>query len=202
MNIVIVGSSSSLLSIKGGEFVDSCDYVIRTNDALFKKQDQKYIGTKTSAWANGMQNKYWKMIHNDGCDYSKIDFWWGDIQAIKYLRGRRGSFKSDHKNRLYTFASKNFASVVSMNTVNSQLCKQYNYMYVDQVRPTTGLITLAYAITVYPEADIYVLGYGVPGNDYAGLYDGKWTYHDIQKEDKILKEWEDAGRFKRLETSL
>lgn len=196
MRIAILGSSTSILTVEAGKFIDSCDLVIRLNWGLWRREPVDNIGTKIDIWAYGLNGTIYPRFCKDvnGFDCSKIDLWWvGDFDENYYKEhGARQKYQQAFlDNHVTRFRS-------SEALYESRLLAQKHGIH----RPTTGLIVIKHVLeNCLKDTEIYIGGFGVEDQSYENMSGGNnhFKEHTISKEDALISSWVKDGLIRRLE---
>jgi len=145
--ICIVGNSPNVFENECGEFIDSCDYVIRINDFETKKEYNKFVGSKTDiasysfSPANG--NIKEEIIKNN-------------IKNIWCCRLREDKRISIAKTKL-----PNSFSLKSMVWAEKKVWLKASGVVQEHWRgqPSSGLSTVEMAYFRFPNSKIYLHGF-------------------------------------------
>lgn len=181
MKVVIVGNGASLLSRSNGDFIDSCDRVIRMGACIVDGYE-KYVGSKRDIYG-----AFWKKIemlyHNLNwygspsekvttfADISKYrNYWWAAYDPRKYTVSEMkynpwvSSEGYDHFN-----AHDSIIEKLNLNKVNhtyfeknsfESLCQSLSAEPESNIIPTTGMVFIEMALNLYQDnSEIYITGF-------------------------------------------
>ena len=174
LKAVIVGNAPEVLSNTNGEFIDSCDCIVRFNDFIIKGYEES-IGTKTTHWCVSIFSVY-NLIHNQNkaCDANlggMREMWTSSINLD--ARGEVAKFVFNYSGLSPAF----------VRTYNRQL--EMFYTKVLGVAPSNGFMAVVTAIEILDDYDIYITGFGDGDGHYYNEAHPKGT-HDFNRERFML----------------
>jgi hypothetical protein len=189
MKIAIIANGPNALNHENGDFIDSCDVVVRMNCYQISGFE-KFIGTKTDIWVT--TNDFYRFINEyDGLlEERQKDFFeenWtmdnprtaffveehnvpcGEIHLLNLWIGNKDNriFGSVFKNNELHF-NENICLETFDGGIISGLCKEYKVVVNNDLKRikiggrknlSTGLHTLVYSIVRWIGEEIYIYGF-------------------------------------------
>jgi hypothetical protein len=184
MKLCIVGNSPNILDGKNGEFIDSCDVVVRINDFIVGGEYKDSVGEKIDivSYSFSPENKM-------NVDYIKTakQIWCCRIFDDKRKSVAKAKLPKDYTGEI----------IAPSKDLWKQACKVVEGHWRGQ--PSSGLATYFMAESLYPDYEIYLTGFdrdenkkhyfdpkfldkGKPGHDWAKEMD---YFSDLEKNGKI-----------------
>lgn len=163
MKVCIVGNSNRILEGEFGEFIDSCDVVIRMNRFSIEDTLSKHVGKKIdiiSIRATG------EGVSKELADHIPKEYF--DICTEIWIPVIKDFYTTPTENRFFDLrkdVSKNKARFATKNEyysiVNNVVLETGSFVSDawDENFLTTGYLTIELAITRYPTASIYIVGF-------------------------------------------
>ena len=185
MSVCIVGNSDNVLDSNLGEKVDSCDVVIRINDFLIEKHE-KDVGSKTTiiACAFSGANK----IANDPSWPTRKLLVNNDVWMVRYSRSDRNQRASSCGIGLERI------KYPDPHVYDELVASVYSRFW--RKEPSSGLVTIAMALSLYPRHDVYIHGF-----DSNTGKEGKRHYFDPNffdvdlPDDPVGHDWESESLY-------
>jgi len=183
MKIAIIGNGSSLLRLKKGVEIDAHDIVIRQN-FYYDFMEPETTGVKVDIWSCAFDyNKY------DDEERSK-EIWCA--RPLNWENGNKWNISNKIKRERIT------------KDINEGEWGKAAYLVnkAGGTNPTTGFLTLKFAQSIYPKAEIDLYGYDFyEPNEYyyGGKEDKPYSDHSPNIEKKLVIEGAKKGEYKWIQ---
>ena len=198
--LVIVGNGGNSLNSKNGDFIDSCDIVIRVK-SFITEGFEEYVGTKTDIWCtkwfsylessfknkiNFNKTKLWIPILNPNVSYQDES-----INKInKYIiknNFRNREFEVDQHNELinqigcdnvFLLKEDEFEEIIKILKITSDTI--HTKSGINVFHPTTYLLSIFLSLKRFPNHNIHITGFDSFKNGY---------YWNLNENKKYSKSW-------------
>lgn len=153
MKVVVIGNGESALNNKNGEFIDSCDRVIRINKFVINGYEE-YVGTKVDVYCA----KWHKIIHRKN-DFLQLqnEFWFPYPEPPTMWGALGGIIQHDvetHTNYLKQKNIENKQIKFLPNVTRESLDKNFK-----GVEPSVGVVAIEMAMHYFDNYDVYITGF-------------------------------------------
>jgi len=179
MSVCIVGNSDNVLDIGMGKLIDKCDYVIRINDFLISGHEND-VGSKTTIIACAFSGAN-KIINDHGWPTRSM------FQAVNVWMVRPP--RPDRIQRALS-AGINPEKIINPDPVlyNSLIMEVYSRFW--RKEPSSGLVTIAMAISIFPNEKIFIHGFDNRTGQEGKRHYFDPRYFDIDKpNDPVGHDW-------------
>lgn len=176
--VTVVGPADSAFKIELGDFIDSFDYVIRFNKALFtwSQENEKYLGKKTDI----LVHNFYENIDKGGGGPLDIELF--DQMGVKYLLNPK--YNKEGWRMMFNFFFKHLKPYVIfvLGPKTSNNCLSY---FTYPVRPTMGFFSL-FMVLQSNCREIFITGFTFFKTPYAKGY--RDNLLDLKENEKHIRD--------------
>lgn len=201
MNIVIIGNSHDIIKTKKGEFIDSCDRIIRINS--FKIHGvEEFVGSRVDIVSICLA----KFVVENALVFSKKviskanEIWspsWPEYFTTQDFERAKEILEIDRNN---IRVSNNTEEIKLLKSVYDEVfCYANSRQGIKtssedgrKYLPTTGFLTLKLAKFIFSNSNIFITGFGLDSEPTDERFDDSkvpmWEGHDLPTERALLQE--------------
>lgn len=169
--VCLVGNGSSALEIEAGEFIDSCDVVVRFNHAV-RKGYERFVGAKVTHWSciGTAAPKHWARVRPPNAHVLlPFHFKWRDEQRVYE----------------YALRAKRIPHTVVSSDIVSQCTSELVRLNYRTKTPSSGIKVIAHFLRFVPFVLVHGFDAFVSGRPHHYWHD--WKGNERQDHDNVAE---------------